>query len=296
MATYGIPYQGSKSDIAEDIIAHLPSGNRFVDLFGGGFAITHCALLSYKWKQVLYNDINPLLPVLIQDAISGKYNYKNFKPPWISREDFSSLKKSDGWVKICWSFGNDGETYLYGKEIEELKHQAHDFCVSGTPIKGLNFQVNTDDIHERRIALQKYTKETFDTEDYRNIQLERTERLAKLEHLTRTERLVFTCGDYREYKYQDGDVVYCDIPYQNIYGNKADDYGQNFDSGNFYAWAISRPYPVYFSSYSLGGVVWEADKTVTLCATSNSLQRREVLYCVDNNYRTPKRPGQNYLF
>ena len=122
MATYGIPYQGSKSDIAEDIIAHLPSGNRFVDLFGGGFAISQCALLSFKWNQVLYNDINPLLPVLIQDAISGKYNYKNFKPPWISREEFSRLKKSDGWVKICWSFGNDGETYLYGKEIEELKH------------------------------------------------------------------------------------------------------------------------------------------------------------------------------
>ena len=36
MSKYGVPYQGSKAQIAEDIINELPSGNRFVDLFGGG--------------------------------------------------------------------------------------------------------------------------------------------------------------------------------------------------------------------------------------------------------------------
>ena len=56
MTKYGIPYQGSKSAIAEDIIAALPSGNRLVDLFGGGFAISECALLSYKWKSGLKSD------------------------------------------------------------------------------------------------------------------------------------------------------------------------------------------------------------------------------------------------
>lgn len=34
--TYGMPYQGSKNAIAEDIIDFLPSGKRLVDLFGGG--------------------------------------------------------------------------------------------------------------------------------------------------------------------------------------------------------------------------------------------------------------------
>lgn len=32
---YGIPYLGNKSRIADEIIRILPSGNRFVDLFGG---------------------------------------------------------------------------------------------------------------------------------------------------------------------------------------------------------------------------------------------------------------------
>lgn len=36
---YGMPYLGSKNKIAEDIIDFLPSGNRLVDLFGGGEVI-----------------------------------------------------------------------------------------------------------------------------------------------------------------------------------------------------------------------------------------------------------------
>lgn len=38
MSDYGMPYMGSKSKIALDIIKKLPSGKRLVDLFGGGGA------------------------------------------------------------------------------------------------------------------------------------------------------------------------------------------------------------------------------------------------------------------
>lgn len=78
MSKYGIPYMGSKDKIAEKIISFLPSGNRLVDLFGGGFAITECAIYSHKYKQHLYNELNPLLPELIKKAKSGYYNYKRF--------------------------------------------------------------------------------------------------------------------------------------------------------------------------------------------------------------------------
>lgn len=33
---YGIPYMGSKSGIARDIVPRLPSAKNFYDLFGGG--------------------------------------------------------------------------------------------------------------------------------------------------------------------------------------------------------------------------------------------------------------------
>ena len=60
--TYGIPYRGSKNKIAKDIIEMLPPGHRFVDLFAGGCAITHCGMLSGKWKEFLANDINGKMP------------------------------------------------------------------------------------------------------------------------------------------------------------------------------------------------------------------------------------------
>lgn len=58
--TYGVLYYGSKNKLAEDIIALLPKGKRLVDLFAGGCAITHCALLSGKWESILNNDLHPL--------------------------------------------------------------------------------------------------------------------------------------------------------------------------------------------------------------------------------------------
>ena len=56
---YGIGYKGSKSRIAKEIIDVLPSGERFIDLFGGGGAMSHCAALSGKYNKVIYSDINP---------------------------------------------------------------------------------------------------------------------------------------------------------------------------------------------------------------------------------------------
>ena len=56
---YGVPYQGNKSRIADIIINILPSGERLVDLFGGGGAITHCGMLSGKWGGVLIQRYKP---------------------------------------------------------------------------------------------------------------------------------------------------------------------------------------------------------------------------------------------
>lgn len=122
MKQYGAPYMGSKSKIAEDILAVLPRGRRFVDLFGGGFAMTHCAMLSGKYEEFYYNELSPLVVDMIKKAISGEY--KNERR-WIDRETFFNLKEKDGYVKYCWSFGNKGDSYLYAKEIEPWKTPPH---------------------------------------------------------------------------------------------------------------------------------------------------------------------------
>ena len=96
MKCYGIGYMGSKDKIADSILNVLPDGNRFVDLFGGGFAMSECALRSDKYKYFLYNDYNPLIVNLIRKAINGDYNFKKFIPEWVSRETFNRERERDG--------------------------------------------------------------------------------------------------------------------------------------------------------------------------------------------------------
>lgn len=113
---------GSKSKIADDIMAIMPRGKRFVDLCGGGGAMTHCAALSGKYEEVYYNELNPLVADCFRKAIAG--DYKN-ETRWISREDFKRLKDVDGYVRLCWSFGNNGQDYMYSAEIEPWKKALH---------------------------------------------------------------------------------------------------------------------------------------------------------------------------
>ena len=269
MTLYGIPYQGSKTKIAPNIIQLLPKGKRFVDLFGGGFAMSHCARLSGKYGIVLYNEINPLLPPLIQGALMGAYNYNRFKPEFITREQFYKRKNADGYVRYIWSFGNSGKEYLFGENLEPLKREAHDFVVFGKPtqhFKRAEKAVTSKDIHVRRVQFCGWfrkNKRRFDMEQLERLerleQLERLERLEQLERLPRfdlqqleqlerlqqlEQRIKITCGSYADYEYQDGDVVYCDPPYEGTA-----DYGNAFDHTAFYDWVASRPYQVWFSSY-----------------------------------------------
>ena len=53
---YGVPYQGSKNKIAEWVIDNLPEDEILVDLFAGGCAVTHAAMLSGKWDRIVAND------------------------------------------------------------------------------------------------------------------------------------------------------------------------------------------------------------------------------------------------
>ena len=120
---YGLPYQGSKNSIAEWVVEQLPSAETFVDLFCGGGAITHRALIEGRWRNYIMNDITDT-PKFFMDAINGKYTVENQKE-WISREDFGRNRKDEPYIKLCWSFGNNGENYLYSKEVEPWKKALH---------------------------------------------------------------------------------------------------------------------------------------------------------------------------
>ena len=201
MSKYGLPYMGSKDKIADELLEQMPAGKRFVDLFGGGFAMSHAALLSGKFEQVFYNELNPLLPQLIKDTLAGKYANER---RWISREDFFRLKDVDGYVRYIWSFGNRGDAYLFGKDKEHIKKLGHDFVCFGKDIPGVP-NISETDMRIRRIYLKGYIKKNMEIRD----------ELQQLEQLQQLQQLEINCGSYLDYQYRDGDVVYCDPPYEN---------------------------------------------------------------------------------
>lgn len=283
---FGVPYMGSKTKIALDILKQLPKCKRFVDLFGGGFAMSHAALLTDKYEKILYNDINPLITNLVKRAINGEFNYKVFKPKWISREDFKLNKDKDGYIKYCWSFGNNGKGYLFWKEIESFKRAIHNLVVfnehSDLLPKEIYKHITSTNIHDRRLQVKNYFKFHKKRVDAQQLeQLERLQQLERLERLQQLERLNKTIEmsniSYDKYEYQEGDIVYLDPPYENT-----GDYGEKFDSQKFYDWCYSKPYKVWFSSYKISDkrfkLIFAKQLRTSLSVTNNNCINFECLY------------------
>ena len=125
---YGLPYKGSKNKLASRIIECIPSAPVFVDLFCGGCAVAHAALLSGRFGKVVVNDIEGDVSRLFVDAVNGRFGNET---RWISRENFFRLKGTEPYVRYCWSFGNNGRDYLYSKAVEPYKRAVHYAVVFG---------------------------------------------------------------------------------------------------------------------------------------------------------------------
>lgn len=259
---YGLPYKGSKSKIADEIIEMLPPGRVLYDLFAGGCAITHAAILSGKWEKVVANDIKPY-PKLFKDAAQGKYHgHYN----WVSRDDF--FKSEDPYDRLVFSFGNDLRTYIYAAgEVENWKkalHLAvcfHDYEpfkeLTGTDLSPIE---SCHTMKQRRIKAYRI----LGGRDY-NIHLENLERLERLNNLDRLDRLhvlgrleVMT-SSYLDVPVSDDAIIYCDIPYiqTNGYGKKKI---SDFDYDTFYDWARKQQAPVFVSEYQMPDdfeCIWE---------------------------------------
>lgn len=126
---YGLPYQGSKNKLAERIVNLLPEAERFYDVFAGGCAVSHAALLSGKFGKVHFSDINDSV-VLFRDCLEGNIPDGS---EWISREDFFIRKDTDPYVRLVWSFGNNQKNYLYSQDIELYKRAVHEMIFAPTP-------------------------------------------------------------------------------------------------------------------------------------------------------------------
>lgn len=69
---FGVSYMGSKNQIVKALIPQLPKAKYFIDLFAGGCAMTHGAMLSGKYERFIANDISDA-PSLFKRAINGEF-------------------------------------------------------------------------------------------------------------------------------------------------------------------------------------------------------------------------------
>lgn len=206
---YGLPYKGSKNKLAERIVRLLPKRTNLVDLFCGGCAVSHAALLMGKYEHIHINDINWMCPTLFIDALNGKYNDEN---RWISREDFFRLKDTDPYVAVVWSFGNNLRDYLYSKEIEPLKKAIHyamffsDYSLGKELGHDLSFIDPIQDLQKRYLAVKHYfnrlghsQQQSFvGGQNQRMQSIEALERLnTNLQNWGGAEK---TCRDWRQWK------------------------------------------------------------------------------------------------
>lgn len=163
---YGLPYKGSKNKLATRIVGILPQRKHLYDLFCGGCAVTHAAMMTKKFQYFHINDINWMCPTLFRDVLNGKYDNET---RWISREDFFRLKDTDPYVAFVWSFGNNLRDYIYGKDIEPIKKAIHyamfysDYSLAADMGHDLTFIDDIEDMQSRYLAIKHYFEAYGDT-------------------------------------------------------------------------------------------------------------------------------------
>ena len=283
---YGLPYQGSKNRIAKRLVDALPPAPVLYDVFCGGCAVTHAAMLSGKYQHFVVNDLRGWLPDAFREAITGGYAHED---RWISREDFERLKDTDAYAAMCFSFGNDTRSYMYARGLEPYKRALHyaifwrdfapwrELCPETADALAAGL-APIEDRKQRRVQAGKFivgslkaqlaaemlTPDILDKPIYRQIKatpnnsLQRLQSLQSLESLERLQSLERLPGaltahsmDYREMRFDEPGIIYCDPPYKDT-ADKSKDYADtSFDAEAFYSWCEAQKLPVYISEYQM---------------------------------------------
>ena len=230
---YGLPYSASKNTIAEFVVYNLPRGNRLVDLFAGGCAVTHCAMLSGKYKYFLVNDIGDA-PQIFKMAIDGEFGGYSTVP---DRNDFIA-EKDDYVQSLIYSFGNNRTSYLWGADIEPVKVEA-------------SRMLSAPSQYERRMHYKKFLKELdkyIKNDGVIDGETRKEQGLQGLQGLERLERLEVSKKDYRNVPLYADDIVYADPPYKNTC--VCCDESGGFNYSEFEDWLEKVDIPVYVSEYT----------------------------------------------
>ncbi len=255
----GIPYMGSKRKLAGDILQFITARHSgitdFYDLFGGGGSVSFTAIRDYRFN-VHYNELNSHIYYLVEYLKTHKELESKFYE-WVTREEFfKQCSRTDadwysGYVMSCCSFGNKQSSYIYGIDIEEYKHLAHEvvvnLCKDSMQKLGIDIPeiFNIKGVQKRRVIFCSYieelTKNRFDMQNLESLSF--IESLARLQNL---QNLQITNKSYENVIIRGlNSVIYADIPYKGTGEYKEG----GFDHKRFFEWANDIEHPVYVSEY-----------------------------------------------
>ena len=284
----GLPYQGSKKKISKKIVEIIKQNfgttKPIYDIFGGGGAITAECILN--GLEVYYNDLDKDITNAFERVISQDREW--IKTLIISREEFTEIKAkenktTDDFLKLLVnSFGNNKKSYMYSKEISDLKYNLAKEIIE------------KHDVFSGYRQTETYKKVTsgpdwdwFNTKIETHKQLEQLPRLQHLERLQKLNKIKATNKSYHTFSEVSGAILYLDPPYEGSY---QESYINSFDSQEFYDWAfeMSKNNIVIISSYSISDERFESvysfDKArSTLQGGENSKRKNEKLFMVKNS-------------
>ena len=274
----GLPYQGSKKKISKKIIEiikqNFGTDKPIYDIFGGGGAITAECILN--GLEVNYNDLDKDITNAFERVISQDRDW--IKSLIVSRTEFFEIKDkenktTDDFLKLLVnSFGNDKRSYLYSKEISDLKYNL------------------AKEIIEKHDVFSGYKQtETYkgSIEKYKRLQqLQRLQQLEQLQRLQQLDKVKATNKSYHDFSEVSGAILYLDPPYE---GSCQKSYINSFDSQEFYDWAfeIAKTNIVIISSYSISDerfeVVYSFDKARSTIQGGKRNDKCEKLFMVKNS-------------
>ncbi len=269
----GLPYVGSKKKVSKNIVEiikqNFGADKTVYDVFGGGGAIT--AELMINGIDVVYNDLDKTITdmfnrVLIQDR-------EWIKTLIVNRDEFIAIREKeiktvDDELKLLVnSFGNDRRSYLYSKQVSDIKYnlaveilEKEDVLVgykkTTTHQRAVNLyedKLGFVDKQEKHRVLQQLERLQQLGQLQRLQQLEQLEQLQKLQQLGQLERLPKTINkDYKYFSNVKNSILYLDPPYEKSDTRK---YNSQIDYQEFYDWAyeMSKNNIVLLSSYEVSG-------------------------------------------
>ena len=285
----GLPYQGSKKKISKKIVEIIKQNfgteKPVYDIFGGGGAITAECLIN--GLEVHYNDLDETATSMFQKVVSEDRDY--LKTLIVSRDEFLKIrdkenKTVDDELKLLVnSFGNKRRSYLYSKEVSDIKYNlAIEIIKNHDTFDGY-----------KKTETYKNAYRPFDVGKEKKNQvlnqlkpLQQLERLQQLKHTrnVKIENLKITNHDYTHFSYLKNTIIYLDPPYENavLEGYSID----RFNSQSFYDWAyeMSKKNIVLISSYEISDerfeCVYEFKKARSTLSGGNRGKQTEKLFMV----------------